>query len=88
VTCLPTACETNANLAIIVGRFLPLPREEGPPGLSWNQLPCVEQYPMDQVARVPTLEDILLPVDDQIEEDHEYLWSKDLEKAIDEFLES
>lgn len=71
-----------------VGRFLPLPREEGPPGLPWNQLPCVEQYSMDQVARVPTLEDILLPVDDQIEEDHEYLWSKDLEKAIDDFLES
>jgi hypothetical protein len=71
-----------------VGRFLPLPREEGPPGLSWNQLPCVEQYPMDQVARVPTLEDVLLPIDDQIEEDHEYLWSMDLEKAIDDFLDS
>ncbi|KAF2829725.1 hypothetical protein CC86DRAFT_367668 [Ophiobolus disseminans] len=70
-----------------VGRFLPLPREEGPPGLAWNQLPCVEQYPIDQVARIPTMEDVYLPVDDQIEEDHEYLWSKDLEKAMDDFME-
>lgn len=66
-----------------VGRFLPLPREEGPPGLPWNQLPCVDQYPIDQVARIPTMEDVYLPVDDQIEEDMEYLWSKDLEEAID-----
>lgn len=70
-----------------VGRFLALPREEGPPGLAWNQLPCVEQYPMDQVARIPTMEDVYLPVDDQIEEDHEYLWSKKLEKSMDDFLE-
>lgn len=66
-----------------VGRFLPLPREEGPPGLPWNQLPCVEQYPIDQVARIPTMEDVYLPVDDQIEEEMEYLWSKDLEEAMD-----
>jgi hypothetical protein len=71
-----------------VGRFPPLPREEGPPGLPWNQLPCVEQYPIDQVARIPTMEDVYLPVDDQIEEDHEYLWSKELEEAIDAFLDS
>jgi len=70
-----------------VGRFLPLPREEGPPGLAWNQLPCVEQYAIDQVARIPTMEDVYLPVDDQIEEDHEYLWSKELEKAMDDFME-
>jgi|TARA_R110002003_G_scaffold191_8_gene14773 hypothetical protein len=70
-----------------VGRFLPLPREEGPPGLAWNQLPCVEQYPIDQVARIPTMEDVYLPVDDQIEEEMEYLWSKDLEKAMDEFMD-
>jgi hypothetical protein len=71
-----------------VGRFLPLPREEGPPGLSWNQLPIVEQYPIDQVARIPTMEDVYLPVDDQIEEEMEYLWSKDLKKAIDAFLDT
>ncbi|KAF1917122.1 hypothetical protein BDU57DRAFT_256354 [Ampelomyces quisqualis] len=71
-----------------VGRFLPLAREEGPPGLPWNQLPCVEQFPMDQVARIPTMEDIYLPVDDQIEEEMEYLWSKELEEAMDAFLET
>jgi hypothetical protein len=70
-----------------VGRFLPLPREDGPPGITWNQLPCVEQYPMDQVARIPTMEDVYLPVDDQIEEDKQYLWSRELEEAIDSFLE-
>ncbi|KAH7090728.1 hypothetical protein FB567DRAFT_298892 [Paraphoma chrysanthemicola] len=70
-----------------VGRFLPLPREEGPPGLAWNQLPCVEQYPIDQVARIPTMEDVYLPVDDQIEEEMEYLWSKDLEKAMDDDMD-
>jgi hypothetical protein len=71
-----------------VGRFLPLPREEGPPGLSWNQLPIVEQYPIDQVARIPTMEDVYLPVDDQIEEEMEYLWSKNLEGAMDALLET
>jgi hypothetical protein len=70
-----------------VGRFPPLPREMGPPGLPWNQLPCVDQYPIDQVARIPTMEDVYLPVDDQIEEKMEYLWSKDLEQAMDAFLE-
>jgi hypothetical protein len=39
----------------------------GPPGLPWNQLPCVDQYPIDQVARIPTMKDVYLPVDDQIE---------------------
>jgi hypothetical protein len=71
-----------------VGRFLPLPREEGPPGLMWNQLPAIEQYPIDQVCKIPTMEDVYLPVDYYIEEDHEYLWSKDLEKDMDAFLES
>jgi hypothetical protein len=71
-----------------VGRFLPLPREEGPPGLPWNQLPCIEQFPIDQVARIPTMEDVYLPVDDQIEEEKEYLWSKDLEEAMDALLET
>lgn len=71
-----------------VGRFFPLPREEGPPGLSWNQLPVVDQYPMDQVALIPTMEDVYLPVDAQIEEEKEYLWSKDLQDAMDDFLDS
>jgi hypothetical protein len=71
-----------------VGRFFPLPREEGPAGICWNQLPVVDQYPMDQVARIPTMEDVYLPVDDQIEPEMEYLWSKNLEKEIDIFLGS
>ncbi|KAI4626422.1 hypothetical protein J4E83_003572 [Alternaria metachromatica] len=71
-----------------VGRFLPLPREEGPPGLMWNQLPAIEQYPMDQVCKIPTMEDVYLPVDYHIEPDHEYLWNKGLEKEMDDFLES
>jgi hypothetical protein len=33
------------------------------------------------------MEDVYLPVDDQIEEEMEYLWSKDLEKAMDEFMD-
>jgi hypothetical protein len=71
-----------------VGRFLPLPREVGPPGLPWNTLPCVEQYPIDQVARIPTMEDVYLPVDDQIEEEMDYLWSKNLEEDMDAFCET
>jgi hypothetical protein len=71
-----------------VGRFFPLPREEGPPGLMWNQLPAIEQYPMDRVCKIPTMEDVYLPVDYYIEEDHEYLWSKELEKEMDDLLES
>ncbi|EUC35937.1 hypothetical protein COCCADRAFT_89515 [Bipolaris zeicola 26-R-13] len=71
-----------------VGRFLPLPREPGPPGLTWSQLPVIEQYPMDQVCQIPTMEDVYLPVDPDIEPDHEYLWSKELEKEMDALLES
>lgn len=71
-----------------VGRFLPLPREEGPPSLPWNQLPVVEQYPFDQIAKIPTMEDVYLPVDDQIEEDKMYLWDTQLEAAMDELLDT
>ena len=71
-----------------VGRFLPLPREDGPPGLMWNQLPAIEQYPIDQVCKIPTMEDVYLPVDYHIEPDHEYLWSKDLEQEMDALLQA
>ncbi|RAR00533.1 hypothetical protein DDE82_004535 [Stemphylium lycopersici] len=71
-----------------VGRFLPLPREDGPPGLMWNQLPAIEQYPIDQVCKIPTMEDVYLPVDYHIEPDHEYLWSKALEQEMDALLEA
>ncbi|KAJ4991040.1 hypothetical protein SVAN01_03390 [Stagonosporopsis vannaccii] len=71
-----------------VGRYPPLPREQGPVGLPWNQLEVVEQYPLDQIARIPTMEDVYLPVD-EIEEDVKYdLLNKDLEDAINAYLES
>lgn len=85
-----------------VGRFLPLPRENGfltPQWKTsqwktqwktpeWSEFPVITQYPIDQVARIPTMEDIYLPVDDQIEPEKEYLWSQKLEKDMDALLES
>ncbi|KAF9698493.1 hypothetical protein EKO04_003651 [Ascochyta lentis] len=71
-----------------VGRYPPLPREQGPVGLPWNQLQAVEQYPLDQIARIPTMEDVYLPVD-EIDEEVKYgLLNKDLEDAMDDYLES
>lgn len=71
-----------------VGRYPPLPREQGPVGLPWNQLQAVEQYPLDQIARIPTMEDVYLPVD-EIDDEVKYdLLNKDLEDAMDEYLES
>lgn len=71
-----------------VGRYPPLPREQGPPGLPWNQLQAIEQYPLDQIARIPTMEDVYLPVD-EIDQEVKYdLLNKDLEDAMDAYLES
>lgn len=71
-----------------VGRYPPLPREQGPVGLCWNQLQAVEQYPLDQIARIPTMEDVYLPVD-EIDDEVKYdLLNKDVEDAIDSYLES
>ena len=71
-----------------VGRFPPLPREQGPVSLPWNQLQAVEQYPLDQIARIPTMEDVYLPVD-EIDDEVKYdLLNKDLEDAMDAYLES
>lgn len=71
-----------------VGRYPPLPREQGPPGIPWNQLQAVEQYPIDQIARIPTMEDVYLPVD-EIDDEVKYdLLSKDLEDTMDAYLES
>lgn len=71
-----------------VGRYPPLPREQGPIGLHWNQLQAVEQYPLDQIARIPTMEDVYLPVD-EIDDDVKYdLLNKDLEDAMVAYLES
>ncbi|KAF3048197.1 hypothetical protein E8E12_011192 [Didymella heteroderae] len=71
-----------------VGRFPPLPREQGPPGIPWNQLQAIEQYPIDQIARIPTMEDVYLPVD-EIDDEAKYdLLNKDLEDAMYAYLES
>lgn len=71
-----------------VGRYPPLPREQGPVGLPWNQLQAVEQYPLDQIACIPTMEDVYLPVD-EIDDDVKYdLLNKALEDAIEAYLES
>lgn len=71
-----------------VGRFLPLPREMGAPGIIWSQLQVVEQYPLDQVARIPTMEDIYAPVDEIDEDVKRKFLTQDLEVAMDEFLET
>jgi hypothetical protein len=71
-----------------VGRFPPLPREQGPIGLPWNQLQAVEPYPLDQIARIPTMEDVYLPVD-EIDDEVKYdLLNKDLEDAMNNYFES
>ncbi|KAF2866087.1 hypothetical protein BDV95DRAFT_505456, partial [Massariosphaeria phaeospora] len=71
-----------------VGRFPPLPRELGPPEIPWGQLQVVEQYPLDQVAKIPDMEDVYLPVD-EIDDDVKYdLITHDLEDAMDAYLES
>jgi hypothetical protein len=71
-----------------VGRFPPIPREVGAPGIAWNQLQAVEVYPIDQVWRIPQLDDILLPVDEIDEETKPNLLNSDLEIAMDEYLET
>lgn len=71
-----------------VGRFLALPREPGAPGIPWNQLQVVEQYPIDQVGRIPTMEDIYLPVDEIEDADKYDLINKSLGDAIEEYLAS
>ncbi|KAF2130708.1 hypothetical protein P153DRAFT_374595 [Dothidotthia symphoricarpi CBS 119687] len=87
----PTECEMkwegDDRAKTGVGRFLPLPREEGPPGIPWNQLPVVEQYPIDMIARIPTMEDVYLPVD-EIDNDVTFdLVNRGLVDAIDGCLE-
>ncbi|KAF2639163.1 hypothetical protein P280DRAFT_403036 [Massarina eburnea CBS 473.64] len=71
-----------------VGRYPPLPRERGAIGITWGQLQVIEQYPIDQIAQIPTMEDVYLPVDEIREEDRYTLINKDLEDAMDAYLES
>ncbi|KAF9738062.1 hypothetical protein PMIN02_001094 [Paraphaeosphaeria minitans] len=68
------------------GRFLPLPREEGAPGIPWGQLQAVEQYPLDQVQCIPTMEDIYLPVDEIEEEVIPQLLNQELLDVLEESL--
>ncbi|KAF3008984.1 hypothetical protein E8E13_011526 [Curvularia kusanoi] len=79
-----------------VGRYLPLPREQDwtiytrldKVQNSWSTLQVVEQYPLDQVARIPSLEDVYYPVD-EIDDSVKYdLLTKDLLDAMDAYLES
>jgi hypothetical protein len=71
-----------------VGRFPAIPREVGAPGIQWNQLQAVEVYPLDQVWRVPQMDDILLPVDEISDEEKPDLINTELEAAMDEYLKS
>ncbi|KAF2689734.1 hypothetical protein K458DRAFT_276016, partial [Lentithecium fluviatile CBS 122367] len=71
-----------------VGRFPPIPREVGAPGISWNQLQAVEIYKLDQVWKIPEMDDIFLPVDEIEDDVKRNLINSDLEVAMDEYLES
>ncbi|KAL1606696.1 hypothetical protein SLS60_004103 [Paraconiothyrium brasiliense] len=68
------------------GRFLPLPREPGAPTIPWGQLQVIEQYTLDQVQCIPTMEDVYLPVDEIEEEDIPKCLNQDLLDALDESL--
>ncbi|KAF2016994.1 hypothetical protein BU24DRAFT_460094 [Aaosphaeria arxii CBS 175.79] len=71
-----------------VGRYPPIPREMGAPGIVWSQLQMVEQYPLDQVSLIPTMEDIYAPIE-EIEDEVKYdLIPRSLEIAIEKYLES
>jgi hypothetical protein len=71
-----------------VGRYPPLPRENGAAGIPWNQLQALEQHPLDCVGRIPTMEDVYLPVDEIDDGVKHNLITKDLEIAMDNYLDS
>jgi hypothetical protein len=68
-----------------VGRFLPLPRENGNPTVAWHQRKVVPGQEFDQVRKVPTAEDVVLS---QLEDDSPpaYLINSELWEAIDSDL--
>lgn len=66
-----------------VGRFLPLPREPGNATVAWHHLHALPQYELDEVRKIPTLEDILLPVDEIDDEKVPDLINTDLLQSID-----
>lgn len=46
----------------------------------------IEQYPLDRVQCVPTMEDVYLPVDEIEEEDIPKYLNQDILEALDESL--
>ena len=66
-----------------VGRFLPLPRQPGNPTVTFNHIPMVYSFPFDQVRKVPTMEDVYLPVDEIDEDVIPNLLNKELLEELD-----
>ncbi|KAJ9661248.1 hypothetical protein H2201_006607 [Coniosporium apollinis] len=66
-----------------VGRFLPLPRLPGNPTVTFSHIPAIEIFPFDEVRRIPTMEDIFLPVDEIEDEVVPNLLNKDLLDELD-----
>jgi len=58
--------EGDERAATHNGRFLPLPREPSTE-LNFNHIPMMKAFELDEVWRIPTLEDVIAPVD-EIEE--------------------
>ncbi|OCK79654.1 hypothetical protein K432DRAFT_405393 [Lepidopterella palustris CBS 459.81] len=66
-----------------VGRYLPLPREPGNATVAWHHLRVLQAFDFDEVRKVPTLEDILLPVDEIDDNKVPELINADLLEALD-----
>ncbi|OCL13500.1 hypothetical protein AOQ84DRAFT_414748 [Glonium stellatum] len=66
-----------------VGRFLPLPREPGNATVAWHHLRMIEAFELDDVRKIPTLEDILLPVDEIDDEIVPHLLNIEILDALD-----
>jgi hypothetical protein len=67
-----------------VGRFLALPREPGSAAVAWHNLRALPAFEFDDVRKIPTLEDILLPVDEINEDKTPDLLNSDILEAIEE----
>ena len=65
------------------GRYMAVPRVRALPGASWAVMPFNEQYPLDQVMRIPDVEDVYAPVDEIEEVDVPHLLDQDLIRAMD-----
>ncbi|KAF2834614.1 hypothetical protein M501DRAFT_1061544 [Patellaria atrata CBS 101060] len=65
-------------------RYLPIPREFRNPTIAWHQVNTLPPYELDEVRKVPTMEDIYLPVDEIPDDQIPRLLHVDLLEAIDE----